>query len=780
MSNPRALYSGYDTGYEYTVDSIIPKWGCDVKVNCSSVDINITIPIADAIPPSKIYIVKTDSTAYKVNVLTMNGETINGMTSISLDREGDYIELFCHSTTEITVSAGNQDLSKIISVLDSTDNSLFATVNNADSNTVDIINSTSIDLDGVSLNTIINGVESNTVSVQPLIASPTANNFVWVDGTGKVIDSLISFVTALGLDNTSVPSSLAVANAIAYAIESGKSYRGGYDASSGLFPSTGGSGTSGEILAGDQFGIIVAGTLGTVPVVYGDSIIAIFDSPGQTQSNWIFHIDKVDSVFGRTGPVVGENGDYNINQITNGLSNIATSSQMLVANGSNILTPRTMSGDVTNDNTGVQMIGANKVTNTKLAQAIARTYKGNNTDGTANILDVAMGNVTEVTSNVLTITGGANSVLNSLTIAVKQATASVSGYLTAADWNTFNNKQPLLSPTNRLDATNVGTGVITNTTFSYLANVTSDIQEQLDESPWTINDTGNAYLNNRAAIFNRDDDNDMLLRIGNTTYPAYNRIDFRNTYYPDFCDRIGCQADQTFVIAHRGLMPFKLVCVDGAQMEFHVDFSCFGGTVDEGVIDGGWGTFNVVNNQEGYRTAHILNTATSPTTAVLYVASKGTTRHNLLNLQYLNLSTVETDAWYIRCSISTGTAGGIRGNGAGVSFQTTSDMRIKNSIVKIDDAYYYNLIQKNPHQTYEFKYNGSDMLQYGFIAQNIREVFPHLVIGEDEDLEKTGDPLNIDYSQVTPILYSALKDAITEIESLKLEIANIKTKLKIK
>lgn len=63
-------------------------------------------------------------------------------------------------------------------------------------------------------------------------------------------------------------------------------YRGAHDASSNLFPSTGGSGTAGAIAKGDMFIISVAGTLGGTAVQIGDSLIASIDTPGQTASNW--------------------------------------------------------------------------------------------------------------------------------------------------------------------------------------------------------------------------------------------------------------------------------------------------------------------------------------------------------------------------------------------------------------------------------------------------------------------------------------------------------------
>lgn len=63
-------------------------------------------------------------------------------------------------------------------------------------------------------------------------------------------------------------------------------YRGGYDASSNVYPSTGGSGTAGAVLKGDMWIVSVAGTLGGSAVQIGDSVIANVDTPGQTAGNW--------------------------------------------------------------------------------------------------------------------------------------------------------------------------------------------------------------------------------------------------------------------------------------------------------------------------------------------------------------------------------------------------------------------------------------------------------------------------------------------------------------
>ncbi|POB14830.1 hypothetical protein [Halobacteriovorax sp. DA5] len=51
------------------------------------------------------------------------------------------------------------------------------------------------------------------------------------------------------------------------------------------------------------------------------------------------------------------------------------------------------------------------------------------------------GNLTEATSSVLTITSGTSAVIGTgTTIEVKQANTTTNGYLSSADWNTFNNK----------------------------------------------------------------------------------------------------------------------------------------------------------------------------------------------------------------------------------------------------------------------------------------------------------------------------------------------------
>jgi len=135
-------------------------------------------------------------------------------------------------------------------------------------------------------------------------------DWVQVQGGGGAVDSVNGQTGAVVLtkcdiglgnvDNTSdvnKPVSTAQAAADTAVLNASKSYadglvtgllddRGNYDASSNLFPSSGGSGVAGAILKGDLWTVNVAGTLGGVSVTNGDVVRALTDSPGQTASNW--------------------------------------------------------------------------------------------------------------------------------------------------------------------------------------------------------------------------------------------------------------------------------------------------------------------------------------------------------------------------------------------------------------------------------------------------------------------------------------------------------------
>lgn len=79
---------------------------------------------------------------------------------------------------------------------------------------------------------------------------------------------------------------------------------------------------------------------------------------------------------------------------------------------------------------------------------------------------LSKGNLTESTSSILTITGGTGAVIGSGTsIQVTQASGAFSGYLSSADWNTFNDKQASNATLTALASYNTN-GILVQTTAS--------------------------------------------------------------------------------------------------------------------------------------------------------------------------------------------------------------------------------------------------------------------------------------------------------------------------
>lgn len=113
----------------------------------------------------------------------------------------------------------------------------------------------------------------------------------WLFGTITNLNLKAPLASPIFTGNVTVPTpSLwtdAVNKAYADSLVTGLlDYRGAYDASWNVFPTTGWSWTAGAVIKWDMYVISVAGTLWWTAVQIGDSIIANIDTPGQTAWNW--------------------------------------------------------------------------------------------------------------------------------------------------------------------------------------------------------------------------------------------------------------------------------------------------------------------------------------------------------------------------------------------------------------------------------------------------------------------------------------------------------------
>lgn len=97
-------------------------------------------------------------------------------------------------------------------------------------------------------------------------------------------------------------------------------FAGTFDATVGSLPAAG-TAIGGGVSRGDVYRVTVAGTVGGQILNVGDQIVALIDSPSTAlfAGNWVLidNTDQVISVFGRSGAVSAQNGDYTASQITN-------------------------------------------------------------------------------------------------------------------------------------------------------------------------------------------------------------------------------------------------------------------------------------------------------------------------------------------------------------------------------------------------------------------------------------------------------------------------------
>lgn len=165
---------------------------------------------------------------------------------------------------------------------------------------------------------------------------------------------------------------------------------------------------AGVAQAGWSYIVTTAGTVDGVDFSVGDRILAITNNASTSTyaGNWLKldYTDQVSSVFGRTGAVVAETGDYDADQISETASNkIMTAAERTnLANQSGTNTGDqtiTLTGDVTGSGTGsfAATIANDAVTNAKAANMAQNTMKGRaDAAGTGDPTDLTIAQVLAV------------------------------------------------------------------------------------------------------------------------------------------------------------------------------------------------------------------------------------------------------------------------------------------------------------------------------------------------------------------------------------------------
>ena len=107
-------------------------------------------------------------------------------------------------------------------------------------------------------------------------------------------------------------------------------------------------------------------------------------------------------------------------------------------------------------------------------------------------------------------------------------------------------------------------------------------------------------------------------------------------------------------------------------------------------------------------------------------------------------------------------------SGTSVSYNTSSDYRLKENVIDIADG--ISRVKQLAPKRFNFIVD-ADRTVDGFLAHEAQAVVPEAVTGEKDGEEMQG----IDQSKLVPLLTAALQEAIAKIESLETRIAALES-----
>ena len=126
---------------------------------------------------------------------------------------------------------------------------------------------------------------------------------------------------------------------------------------------------------------------------------------------------------------------------------------------------------------------------------------------------------------------------------------------------------------------------------------------------------------------------------------------------------------------------------------------------------------------------------------------------------------------YINFTFNGSVIGKIAQNNAAnaVSYNTSSDYRLKENVVSISDG--ITRLKTLKPSRFNFK-NDTDTTVDGFLAHEVTAV-PEAITGTKDEVDSDGNPVyqGIDQSKLVPLLTAALQEAIAKIETLETKVA---------
>ena len=131
---------------------------------------------------------------------------------------------------------------------------------------------------------------------------------------------------------------------------------------------------------------------------------------------------------------------------------------------------------------------------------------------------------------------------------------------------------------------------------------------------------------------------------------------------------------------------------------------------------------------------------------------------------------------FFRNTDSTATfSGGIISTGTSVSYETTSDYRLKENVNYNFDA--LTRVKELKPARFNFIVD-ADKTVDGFLAHEVSDIVPEAITGEKDAVDNEGNPeyQGIDQSKLVPLLTKAIQEQQTLIEDLQTQINNLRGK----
>lgn len=110
------------------------------------------------------------------------------------------------------------------------------------------------------------------------------------------------------------------------------------------------------------------------------------------------------------------------------------------------------------------------------------------------------------------------------------------------------------------------------------------------------------------------------------------------------------------------------------------------------------------------------------------------------------------------------------GGGSTVSFNTSSDYRLKENLVDLSGG----LERIKKLKAYEYNFKGTNVRSRGVLAHELQEYVPGAVTGVKDEIDADGNPVyqSVDYSKLVPDLICAIQEIVDYIEKLEAKLRN--------